>query len=227
MLSKTLRQALTAGLALLLAAVVSGCSDEFDSTEPPPEPPCHPAELEDDFEGDQLSLLWQVHAATGAIGVAEGHGFFELAANLPDQDLYLISDRQYDLTGCNLWVEVPKVPASDVPALASLSIGISQGNGAVFQVGTGELGVGLVVNGSYEAGAQKSYDMATHRWWRVRHADGDLHFEVSPDGRDWELLLRSESPAEPSAVTIAFVLQNWDPYDQPVRFEVDNLNLLP
>ncbi|MBW2452912.1 MAG: hypothetical protein JRI68_00280 [Deltaproteobacteria bacterium] len=227
MLPNTIRPTVTTGLAVLLAAVVSGCSDEFESAEPTPEPPCHPTELEDDFEGDQISLLWDTIADTGTIGVAEGHGFAELSPNLPDQYLVMLTARQYDLTGCNVWVEVPKVPASDVPAAVSLSVGLSPGNGGLFQVTAGELAVGLVVNQNYEAGTQKSYDLAAHRWWRIRHEDGDLHFETSPDGQQWELLLRSASPAEPSAVTIGFVLQNWDPYDQPVRFEIDNLNLLP
>jgi len=221
------RTTLSFNLVALLATVTTGCSDEFAGEEPATEPPCHPAELEDDFEGDQLSLLWDVWADTGAAGVADGHAFLELAANVPDQYLVIISDRQYNLTGCNLWIEVPKVPAADAPVIASLSVGIDQGNGALMQVAAGELAAGLVVNDTYEAGTQKSYDLAAHRWWRIRHGEGDLHFETSPNGQDWELQLRSASPMDPDAVTIAFVLRNWERYAQPVRFELDNLNLLP
>ncbi len=227
----TLPAALTVGLAALLATVSTGCSDEFNSTGAPPTPPCHPAELEDDFGGGEIGLLWEAYgaAAGGTIGVADGHGMLEVAAGVPEQNLYLVTRRQYDLTGCNVWLEVPTVPASDAPVIAMLQVGLSEANAGVFQVVDGELAAGLIIDNSYEAGTQKSHDPVAHRWWRIRHGDGDLYFETSPDGADWELLLSSASPGEPSAVTVAFALFTYGGLapDQRVRFELDNLNLLP
>ncbi len=215
--------ALTVGLG----AVALGCGDDFTPEEQGPEPPCHPAELEDDFSGDQLSLLWNEHGQTGTVGVAQGRAFVELAANQPSQNVGMTTEREYDLRGCNLWLEVPLVPPAEVQGGALLMAGLDQNHFAVIETWAGSLTAGLFVGGSFEAGTSTTYDASVHRWWRLREAGGTLHFETSPDAEQWNTLLQTASPASLEAVTVMLAAQISDPYGDVVRVEFDNLNLLP
>jgi len=214
-------------LTVVFGAVALGCGDDFTPEEQVPEPPCHPAELEDDFAGDQLSLLWNTHGQTGTVGVAQGRAFVELAANQAPQNVGMTTERQYDLRGCNLWVEVPLVPPAEVQGGALLMVGIDQNNYAVIETWAGSFILGMVVGSSFDAATSTTYDPSVHRWWRVREASGTLHFETSPDAVEWNTLLQAASPAALEAVTVMLAAQIRDPYGQVARVEFDNLNLLP
>jgi hypothetical protein len=215
--------ALTVGLA----AMASGCGDDFTPEEQLPAPPCHPAELEDDFAGDQLSLLWNTHGQTGTVGVAEGRGFIELGPNQAPHNVGMTTERAYDLRGCNLWVEVARVPPAEVQGGALLMAGLDGDNAAIIETWAGMLAMGMVINGTYQAGTSTTYDAARHRWWRLREEDGTIHFETSADAQKWDTLLQSASPVSVDGVTVALAAQVAEPYGDVLRVEFDNLNLLP
>ncbi len=228
MLSDRRRSGLpVAALTAVLAAAASGCGDDFTPEEQASEPPCHPAELEDDFSGDQLSLLWNAYGEDGTVGVAQGRGFIELAANQAPQGAGMATEREYDLRGCNLWVAVPLVPAADGQGGAFLMAALDEDHYALFETWAGSLTMGLVVGGTFEAATSTTYDAANHRWWRLREESGTLYFEMSSDAAQWDTLLQTASPAEIDAVTVVLAAQIGEPYGAAARVEVDNLNLVP
>jgi len=211
-------------LTAALAAAATGCGDEF-TTETEPPPPCHPAELEDAFEGDQLSLLWGQQGNIGTTGVANGRGFAELPANQDSVLVGLFSQRQYDLNGCNVWVEVPVVPPAEAVGGAVLTATV--GNSFAYMVTEqGLLGMGLQIGDNIVASTATTYDAAAHRWWRIRHDGTTIFFESSADGAAYDTLLQTASPPT-YEVNILLGAQVKAPNAEPVRAEFDNLNLLP
>lgn len=215
------------GLVAVLATAAVGCGDEFTPDSEPPAPPCHPTELEDDFNGATPNQLWLLHQEAGAVGVAGGHGFAEVPAGISGQGAWFSTHRSYDVRGCQVWVEVPLVPPGDLDGGALFSVMVDQDDMALFETSGGELGMGLLVGGAFQAGTSTSYDPVQHRWWRIRDDAGIIYFETSGDGLTWRVLLQTETPALLDAVHVLLGVQVLAPYSGVVRAEFDNLNLLP
>lgn len=192
-------------LAAALLACATAClsapsrGDAFDGdggpdtsdAAPPAEACAQPTLLTDPF--DEIdSAQWSTYSeSTTTIG-ATG----ELAITYTTDGLAGVRTRDgYRLHDSSTWIEVKEVPATDSEAQLFFLAKRGNGESVEFKVQAGELYLQWTPEeGSKNVQRQLTYDPLAHHWWRLREEEGEIHWDVSPDGEAWDTLASREDP---------------------------------
>jgi hypothetical protein len=73
----------------------------------------------------------------------------------------------------------------------------------------------------------KPYDDVQDRWWRLREAEGRLHFETSPDGTEFTDLGSIADPAPLESVRVRFGAGSYQNLANPGTARFDCYNVPP
>ena len=170
----------------------------------PPAPCSHP-EIDDDFSAPELDATkWR---SIGAMGVSADvmDGRLTLVpdpAVMGTRVILVRSEATFDLTGCAVRVEVPRVLPSGVTGELTWSIQI--GADTIF-VRVRRPGIHFAITEGTELDdAMATYDETAHRWWRVREDAGVLYVETSADGSDWTVQVQRAHALDLGATRVAF-----------------------
>lgn len=153
---------------------------------------CSVAALSDDFNDALVGSGWWAWTDRSCTFFEKnGALFFDYAAEGPGACGYE-SRTYYDLTDSSIAVEVPQV--DETGAIRTLFL-LQFQDGSEISFVHGNLGEDqmnrlVCRNNLSDADATPctlKYAPDEHRWWRFRHDDGAarLHWETSPDGRQW------------------------------------------
>jgi hypothetical protein len=137
-----------------------------------------PSTYVDDFSDGVIGPEWVVTSATAADTVAEVGGELRLRASA-QASAKLESRFAVSFSDDRLRVEVPRPPSGGGTATLRAR---GPGGEMAFELSNGNLTTRVTGGG---AGAALPFDPIAHRWWQIREAAGQLHWETSPDAIVW------------------------------------------
>jgi hypothetical protein len=149
---------------------------------------CPPA---DNFNDGTLAPQW----TTFGLGISEAQGVLNLGPPTADAFAYagLRTASAYDLRGCDLAVEVPKVlDSKNATSVYLLWYPEPDDSGSHVTIGWQEGSLFVGRSGSEQTLA---YNANEARWWRIRESAGSTHFLVSSDGTIWKELFSIVTPS--------------------------------
>lgn len=194
---------------------------------------CPVSALRDDFNDGLVGNGWWAWADRScSFFERNGAVLFDYAPEGPGACGYE-SKTYYDLSGSSIAVEVPQV--DETGAIRTLFIlAFQDGKAISFEhTNLSEAQINQLVckNDLIESGATPctlSYAQDEHRWWRFRHDDDAalLHWETSPDGREWTSHGRYDVSGQALPGAIVYLIS--DSYIEAGRSDAtnqfDNLN---
>jgi hypothetical protein len=192
--------------------------------------PCHPQHLVDDFDDQALNtVLWSPWSSANATTGEDG-GVVWMAPGPNDSgtsfaDIH--TDHTYDLRNCSTWVEAVQVLDPTVPGQVFIDANRDGDNHFRILAAEGELHFDLWNDGAHTERQSTIYSPSTHRWWRIREADGTLFGETSPDAVTWSAQFATATPTWFTEVRITIGGGTWSPAADPGRAEFDNVNVTP
>jgi hypothetical protein len=185
--------------------------------------------LQEDFEDGQLSpQLWTKYASANA-SVSEKDGVLEFDLDVSPTPTYafLGSQKQYDLSGCNVFVKIAEVTKSGNSAYSTFGLASSEKDYVIFAKSDGYLDLEIYKDDVSLPVLAVPYNPLWHRWWRFR-VDSKLHWDVSADGSSWTELASTALPFSLSAVSVVLEAAAEQPESiDPGRFRIDSLNVPP
>jgi hypothetical protein len=105
----------------------------------------------------------------------------------------LVSIEEYQLTGCRIVVEVPDTFGDAYASIMWMAAVASQGVLETY-VSQGEITFHYIKNGTAVEVASLPYNAAEHRYWMIKEHSGNVSWETSPDGSQWELQGSAQTP---------------------------------
>jgi hypothetical protein len=180
--------------------------------------------LVDDFSLPLDPTIWRTYPdGTGAQAV-DG----QLHVTLPgDGGSSAYTAGEYDLTESHVAIELASLgtPPPDADQWVSFILNYNDGyNSFSLDVYDGDY---TVQQDYYTVLYTAPYDPSIHRWLRMRHTAGNLHFEHSPDGLTWtDDLAVPLDPAPAAILSLACAYYNGSITD-PNDVIFDNLNVPP
>ncbi|MEM9874968.1 MAG: hypothetical protein AAF928_08740 [Myxococcota bacterium] len=152
--------------------------------------------LADAFEASELDQAKWTEDTRGGLSeamlVASG---VRLTAGAGDRFDYgrLRSRHHHDMREGSVSVDIGDVSGLAPEALVNfVAYEAIDGARANFRYRAGALEARVVSNGQEEIIESVAYDTAMHRFWRLRHEAGLVHFDVSGDGATWTSLVSIE-----------------------------------
>lgn len=167
------------------------------------EPPCHPAGLEDGFDGSAVDTsLWTPQGKQPIMSVSGSQLRVTPEENVnDDQFVGLVTKLRYDLKGCAVWIEAPSIVKNGAAGSTYWQLYTPDGSTS-FKVANGNLDVKVGDTVGMLGQASFAYIPSEHRWWRIREAGGILIMETSPDFITWTTLLTTQTPSYIAQVAI-------------------------
>lgn len=211
------------GVALLLASCAAlaggGCTLPFDERPPG----CDP--FVDDFADGVPAEVWQTNSFDTPPTTAEETGG-ELVITLGGGDGFAgyLSD-DLDFTDHAATVRVVETPNPATGAQAFLKIEFPYPATAMVIVENGMLRARLFSTGGDLTDLESvPFDAAAHRFWRLRHRDGMLEWQVSPNGSDFTTLA-SRSGLDLRQARYGMVAGTYQPETEPGRARFADFSL--
>ena len=188
---------------------------------------CPSSMISDDFEDGMPDARWITWDETGC-QVVERNGGLEFDHEMGDgTGCGYYTARRFDVSGSIVAVEVPLAGSGNIEA--GFGLWIDDDNEIRFEADRGMLECAKEVDGVESTAASVPYNPIEHRWWRFRGDKGALHYEVSPDGKVWNVLATHITPA--LAIDEAEINLWSDAGFVPAAtmgaVHFDNLNILP
>ncbi|WP_405431098.1 LamG-like jellyroll fold domain-containing protein [Streptomyces anulatus] len=154
------------------------------------------AMLVDEFDDQRMSsALWT--SAGGATETAEGRLRLPATAGVTSRYTSL---RQWALTGSQVTVKLPVVPAAGGSSSAYTSLSLVSATAGTrlrwyFNAVARDLRAVSDVGGSDGSPVILPYDPIEHAWLRIRETAGTVYWETSSDGWDWVIRRSLSTPA--------------------------------
>lgn len=168
--------------------------------------------LEDDFEDGAIDPVWTVWTAEK---VEETGGELRLAISPPYGEYAAIVSPPMDLTSGWVRAELGLVPATGFEQLY-LALRPEGTTSNILLLLEGQLivaredaGMGFIDH------AYVKFDPELHRWLQLRGEDGQIVFETSADGSNFDLVASAETSIPLDAVEVAFVGGAWADIPEP------------
>lgn len=188
------------------------------------------AEFADDFDDDSKASVWAGYANDSA-SIAEVNGQVEMRVDgsLKAFAGYTWLGGARSLLGCHVSVQMKQVASTAGGIVTYLSVpsdaGTEDGDIAFTQVGSS---LTMAVSAGGAASSQViPYDEGELAWWRIREADGVVHFETSRDGLSWLPQFSAETPGFAGAVSVNVGMGAPEPTSGAGFAIIDNLNVVP
>ncbi len=192
------------------------------------QPPCHPAGLEDGFDGSVVNTnLWNLQGKQSIMSVTGSRLQVTPEDNINDgQWVGLVTKTTYNLKDCAVWIEAPSIVKNGLAGTTYWQLYTPDGSSAM-KVTNGRLEASVEQMGAKVDQASISYVAATHRWWRIREAAGQLIMETSPDFIIWTQVLSTPTPSYIAQVSIGLGVIS--PMNQTSlgKTTFDNFNIVP
>lgn len=187
---------------------------------------CPSLAFQDDFDDGIQSADWQLRDSNQCT-VVEQDGRLSFAfPNSGESECTYRSNTRFDLRASTISVEAPLL---DVPDLEQcLKLQLSDGQDIEFELRGGALrGEKTLIN---DEGVlfEVPFDAVAHRYWRFRGEGDTVFWELSADGREWQIMSSQQSlDWDLSAVTIDLVgdTNNGEVGNPGMGF--DNLSITP
>ena len=146
-----------------------------------------PSALTDDFEDPATAPLWTASTPPGTSAVeAGGHLVLTPASSSAGPlEVQYRSRPAVHLDEDLIRVQVPVSLNTATEAYAFLAAELDAQRRIVIEQRGDNLLLGLSTGGGSPSATSITYDPAQHRWWQIREAQGELHWETSPDGKAW------------------------------------------
>lgn len=188
------------------------------------------AEISDDFDDGVKAEEWVGYADPSA-SVAEMNQHVEMRVDGSMKAFagYAWIGGARSLLGCHVGLEMKQVGSTEGGVFTYLSVPSSDGTE------TGDIAIthvaGTLTMNVSSGGAASSqsvpYDPVEQAWWRVREADGEVHFETSSDGRTWLPQFSAGTPAFAGSVVVNVGVGVNEPVPGGGFAIFDNLNVVP
>lgn len=145
--------------------------------------------LHDNFNDNSLDVsTWLVQADNGA-SVQETNQRIEItpAESTVNSHGAFYSVNSYDLTNDKVHIEVIQTPTSSANNTSLFGLYTTAGTFVepYWILYAGSLSAKVNLASSSSTLASFTHNSTTHRWWRIRHSTGYLHWETSSDGLTW------------------------------------------
>jgi len=189
---------------------------------------CPMSSLQDDFEDAERAHAWASSYDAPSCVLDEADGLLTLSFDgTSATDCGYLSATAFDLREGALFAEVLSV-ASSVPShYTFLRAEVDSGTGLVIVFYGDELLLETEMDGASTTHLTVPYSDVAHRWWQIRESGGDIFYETSPDGSNWNTELQLASPFDPSAVAVVVGAGAAAIEPGGGVTEVDNLNVPP
>jgi hypothetical protein len=186
-------------------------------------------ELTDDFDDMSIGAVWTPYV-DGNVAMTQAGG--ELVIDVLAGEIgfaALLSTASYDLTGCQVSVEVTSVTTGKGYNGLAVSTDLAFSSYVEIVQYSDALHFNAWMGGVKTELAAVSYDPNQHAWWRLRESGGMLYWEVSPDGQAFASLGSTPAPFSLSAVHVVLTAGSSGPAPVPAAGSAhyDNLNLPP
>jgi hypothetical protein len=182
-----------------------------------------PCNLKDDFDDNDLGAEWDPY---GSVDSESGQVVVTLTPNEYEYHA-LWATNPLDMRGCAMWIEAVEVPPT-VQGDVLFEILMDTANAVSVVKYYGKLQFREQVGDANEVVFETDYDPLAHRWWRMREADGRVHFGTSPNGLDWNEHASHPTPGYFSNAAFQAGGGTWDASSSaPGRIVWDNLNVPP
>ncbi len=192
------------------------------------QPPCHPAGLEDGFDGNAVNTsLWNLQGKQSIMRVTGGQLQVTPDEGIDDgQWVGLVTKTAYNLTDCAVWIEAPSIVKNGAAGNTYWQIYSPDGSSS-FKVSNGKLEASIGDMSANLGQASIPYVALEHRWWRIREAAGKLIMETSPDFITWKTVLSTETPSYISQVKIGLGIISPSNEMGLGKTTFDNFNIVP
>lgn len=137
----------------------------------------------------------------GTAMLANGDLVLALPAAQPTARAGIGSSGTRDLRGHAITLEVPAIAGN----VSEVSLTDNSGGRAFFGVREGT-SMFVYMDGGFVI--QRPYDPVADRWWRVREAQGTLHYDTSPDGATWSPLGMRPATIATEFLDVGFAADN-------------------
>ncbi len=192
------------------------------------QPPCHPAGLEDGFNGTAVNTsLWNLQGKQSIMSVTGSQLLVTPDENINDgQWVGLVTKTTYNLTDCAIWIEAPSIVKKGAAGNTYWQLYTPNGSSA-FKVANGKLEASVDDMGANLDQASIPYVALEHRWWRIREAAGKLIMETSPNFITWTTVLSTLTPSYISQVSIGIGVISPNNQTSLGKTTFDNFNIVP
>jgi hypothetical protein len=145
--------------------------------------------LSDAFDGGDLDWKWGNDTEYFSLQ----NGELVLLYPAGEAGFQIETTAGFDFTGRGMIFEV-----SEAAAGVDLWFNVGRNSDNYFEIlvdGNNNLRLTYEDDGDYVTISEEPFDPIAHRFWRLREADGNVHYEVSPDGSNWTE--KTQRPAAP------------------------------
>jgi hypothetical protein len=161
--------------------------------------------LSDDFSDGLYTPYWG-EGSQNDMQVAETGGVLRLTfpanpTKIGYAGIYSLLD-DYDLTACSVMARVVEVPNPNTDGYLHFAVNAGNGNAFEFHIGGGGVGAQLWQAGVGTDLAIDAFSFGKHSWLRLSELAGKLIWEVSGDGKSWQLFASVNAPFAVTAVRI-------------------------
>lgn len=192
------------------------------------QPPCHPAGLEDGFDGTVVDPdLWSLQGKQSIMSVTGGQLQVTPDDNIMDgQWVGLVTKTTYNLTDCAVWIEAPSIVKNGAAGSTYWQLHSPNGSSA-FKVADGNLETSVDDSGTKLGQASIPYVASEHRWWRIREAAGNLIMETSSNFTTWTTVLSTPTPSYISEISIGLGVISPTNQTSLGKTTFDHFNIVP
>lgn len=188
---------------------------------------CPVSAIQDGFDYSMLRPLWDwAYAQPGtSYQVSGGQVTLSPASN---QTGYsgLITGDTFDLRDGAIWVTVVEATADDPDADTEFGVMRNGGQDIIKITKTGtDLSFWSVVNNEPTLHGSIPYSPVGNRYWRLRHVNGDIHWETSQDMFNWIEHTQVAPPFDLGEVQIFMQAGTYNPVAAPGQAVFDSFNL--
>lgn len=188
---------------------------------------CPTRSIQDSFDESLLRPLWDWAYAEPGTSYMAGGGVMTLipAANQTGYAGLLTGDT-FDLRDGAIWVTMVEATADDPSADTEFGV-MRDGRDNIIKISkTGtDLRFWSVLDNQPTLHRSIPFNPVDHRHWRLRHVNGDIHWETSPDMVIWTEQVQAASPFDLGEVHVFMQAGTFDPVAQPGQAVFDNFNV--
>jgi hypothetical protein len=194
----------------------------------PGQPLCHPAGLEDSFDGNAVNTsLWNLQGKQSIMSVTGSQLQVTPDENIDNgQWVGLVTKTTYNLTDCAVWIEAPSIVKNGAAGNTYWQLYTPNGS-SEFKVADGKLEAKVDDMSANLGQASIPYVALEHRWWRIRETAGKLIMETSPNFITWTTVLSTPTPSYISQVSIGLGVISPNNQTSLGKTTFDNFNIVP
>ncbi len=188
---------------------------------------CPVSSIQDGFDFSRLRPLWDWAYAQQGTSYQAGGGIITLTP-ASNQVGYagLITGDTFDLRDGAIWVTVVEATADDPDADTEFGVMRNGGQDIIKVSKTGtDLRFWSTLNTEPTLHGSVPYDPVAHRYWRLRHVSGDIHWETSPDMVIWTEHFQMAPPFDLGEVQVFMQAGTYNPVAAPGQAVFDNFNV--